>query len=219
MVDQRGFGDRGGFVRDTVLLVGDNGRITPQWYRALTDIYQATGLAGREYPMWNDVVVPSLSMRVPASAAPGLDTFTGGILMPSFDATAAEELHFCVQLPHAYVGGTQWHPFVHWAPSDASAGDVVWTLEYTIASVGAPFGATATVVLTSTAPGVALQHTFLEGDAVTADALRFSGIFAGRIYRDAPAGADTYAADAFLLSAGIHAMHGLPGTHQRRTPA
>lgn len=228
MVDQRGFGDSAGFVRDSVLLVNDAGRITPQWYRALTDLYQASGLAGVEYPMWNDLVIPSLSMRVPAAGGPGLSTFQGGTVMPAFDAATSEELFFCIQFPHQYVGGTTLYPFVHWSPSDAAAGDVRWVLEYTIAQVGGDFATTSSATLDATASGVAFKHQFIEGAAIEgrpdaasgpAKDLRFSAVLAGRIYRDAPAAEDTYGSDAFLLSAGLHAMHGVPGTHQARTPA
>lgn len=223
MAEQRPFGGLAGFVRQEVALTEDergfdpDGFITQPWYRALTDIYQHTGLAGAQFPMWNDVVIPSLSMRVPAANAPGLDTFQGGVLMPAFDAATDEELHFCVQFPHEYVGGTQWYPFVHWAASDAGAGTVKWVVEYTVAEVGGTFGTTASAALDSVAPGVAFEHAFTEGDAVTVAALRFSSVLAGRIYRDADDAGDTYGSDAFLLSAGLHAMHGVPGT-RRRTP-
>jgi len=217
--------ERAGFVNDNVQLVGDTGLITQDWYRFFIDLYQYSGLAGATrsdgsgFSMWDDVVVPSLSMRVPSANAPDLATFTGGILMPSFNATTDKELHFCVQLPHGYVGGSSWHPFVHWAPSDATAGTVRWKLEYALAQVGGVFsGATVTLDGTTLATPAALSHGFVEGDAVSAGNLRYSGILAGRVYRDADDAADTYGADAFLLSAGMHVVRGTIGTHKGRTP-
>lgn len=191
------------FVSRNVTLVDDKGQMSEAWYRFMQELYQWSGLAGSNFPLYASGMVAGHHMMIDAVAPPDMATFVGDIEAPAFDATANERLHFAVLLPFGYQAGSELVPVVRWAPADSGAGAVRWILEYAIAPHGSAYGAPTAVALESPAAGTALEHLEQLGGGIDAKAQRPGSIALCSIYRDAVHINDTYAGDAFLLAAGF----------------
>jgi hypothetical protein len=158
---------------------------------------------------YDDVAVPAILAKVGPTRAPTFALFRSdsaasqGVWAYQFDGSAVQEVHFAIQLPHRYAEGTMLYPHVHWAPTNADAGNVVWELEYTLANISGTFGLTALSYCTGTA-GVAYQHTLTEFAGITATAATMSALLLGRLARLATAGGDTYSGQAALFSVDLH---------------
>jgi hypothetical protein len=181
-------------------------------------IYMADGLGSGVWTpssvvrpeVWDDVVGILTVAAAWGTRAPGLivinDNGAGsaGVRAFGFDATLVEEVFFSVQLPHRYKAGTDLKPHLHWAPTTADAGAVTWGLEYSISNAGEPPGNTTIVTATDNAPGVALQQVITAFPTIPGTNIKESSIINVRLFRDAPAGTDTYPADAAGLSFDFH---------------
>ena len=103
------------------------------------------------------------------------------------------------------------YPHVHWTPVSATAGNVVWQLDYSWASVNGTFGAPATLTSDATAAGgTAWVHklsTLKDGSGnayIDGTGQTLSSMLVCRLHRDAGAGSDTLAADVAFLEFDIH---------------
>jgi hypothetical protein len=163
---------------------------------------------------WDDLRVAADTTKVGASA-PDFDTFITGTKVYWFDDGTDQEVHFSVQIPHAWKVGTDIYPHVHWVPKTTADGTpanqaVRWGLEYTWANPGAVFPAVQTVYTVTHSPAdanvVALKHYRSSFAAITpgADQDEISTMLVCRLFRDANDAADTYEDDAGLLEFDIH---------------
>lgn len=174
----------------------------------LTDgILQMTGDA----TVWDDLRISGASARLGATA-PTLSAFlgAGSIKALTFDSGQHDEVHFEVQMPHDWKEGTAIYPHVHWAPTTADAGNVVWQLDYTWASRNGTFGASTTMASAATAAGgtawVHKMTDLLAGglNYIAGTGQTVSSMLVCRLHRDAGAGADTLAAGVAFLEFDIH---------------
>jgi hypothetical protein len=158
--------------------------------------------------VWEDLRVPGLATRVGA-VAPGFDAFlgAGGLYAYTFDGSGArvEEVHFVIQIPHSYKEGSNIYPHVHWTPTTADAGNVVWQLEYTWANISGTFPAVATIASTAAAAGgTAWVHKMSVFAAISGADKTISSMLVCRLFRDGGHASDTYAHDVSLLEFDIH---------------
>jgi hypothetical protein len=193
-------------------LVDAQGRMTAEWWRFVQELYQWSGLAGTQFPLYDGAsMVPAMLMLADAVAPPGLATVSGAIQARAFDAAASERLHFACHVPWGYGPGTELVPSVRWAPTTTNAGVAAWVLDYTLASLGDAFVAPSSAALPGTAGATALEHLSVLGAAIDGAGVRPGAIVQCSIYRNGGDGADTYPDDALLLSAGFvlqNAAHG-----------
>ncbi len=173
-------------------------------------------------PEWDDMRVPMTSVKAAGVRDPDFIQFrddgggSTGVFSWAFIGTGAliEELFFSAQIPHGYVEGTDLEAHVHWSPSTAAAGNVVWQLEYTVADeIAGVFGTTTLLV----APAVSTEstqykHIRSELGQIPGTGLGISSIIIGRIFRDPANGSDTYGADAFLLEVDFHFLNNTIGS-------
>lgn len=167
-------------------------------------------------PQWDDTMVPALSARLGATN-PGDCNFAGDATLVKglcFDGAGAnEEVHFTVQLPHGYRTGSTLKPHVHWTPTTADAGNVVWQFEYTVQEVGGTFAAGTLADCTTTAAGgTAWVHKITACPDIDDSGLGISSVMYGRLMRDGDHASDTYEADVALIGFDIHFEMDSPGS-------
>lgn len=154
---------------------------------------------------WEDLRVPLSTASILGLAGDAdYDVFLGATRAYTFQTAADENVYFSVQLPHSYKHGTNLRPHVHWAPSDANAGDVTWCLEYTLAELEGTFPGTTTICVTDATETTAHKHqiaSFAEIDGSAIDSV--SAMINCRLYRDVDNG-DDYGSDAFALEIDFH---------------
>lgn len=167
-----------------------------------------------DYP-WDDLRVPMQNTRInPANSEPAYEEWIDGVFAYHFDDEngAGNSLHFSAQIPHSYAEGTALHPHLHWAPTTADAGNVVWEFEYIIANVDGTFASSATnSTVTTAADGVANKHQIVEFDPMDGD-YTISAMIMCRLTRLGDDAADTYAEDAVVLEFDFHFQQDAPGS-------
>lgn len=152
--------------------------------------------------VYEDLRVPVTAVRA-GGAAPTWGTFSGNLETWLFPTNADAEVHFAVQLPHAWMEGSEIEAHVHWAPMDTDTGDVSWNLEYIWANEGATFGAAATLSPTpDPADGTALKHQYFDIGDIAGTGKTISSILICRLYRDVSN--DDYTGWAALLEFDFH---------------
>lgn len=166
------------------------------------------GPSYHEHEKWEDLRFPANTTSILGFGDdPDWATYVGGTSALAFDGAGAldEEVHIIAQMPHARKEGSGIRPHVHWAPSDGSAGNVRWGLEYTWANINAVHGATTTIYCTDAAAGAGNTHQVASFAEIDGTGKTLSSIFIARLFRNATDAGDTYNnQDAFLLEFDIH---------------
>lgn len=165
----------------------------------------------RSAPAWEDIRTTGEQTRV-GTTAPSFAAFgpSGSLKTLRFEAGHHDEVHFEIQMPHAWKEGTPIHPHVHWTPVSATAGNVVWELEYAWANINGTFGAPSNMASDPTAAGgTAWVHkmTDLKSgglDYIVGTGKTISSMLVCRLHRNAGAGSDTLAADVAFLEIDFH---------------
>lgn len=160
--------------------------------------------------VWEDIKIPVTSTKSGGSKDPGFVVFKNdgagsqGVFTYNFDAGIEEELYFTLQLPHSYKLGSNLRPHVHWSPTTAGAGDVVWAIEYVWSNINSTFGNTSIIEITDAADGTSGKHQIVGLGEIDGTGKGISSMLVCRVFRKAADGADTYAADASLLEIDFH---------------
>lgn len=139
---------------------------------------------------------------------------TRGVYLYTFGnevVASQKEIHFTIQMPHAWNGGAI-HLHVHWiAKTTAANSKVRWGLEYTWAEPNAVFGATSAITYADTPESAdtgttAGKHQITEFTALTPTTSQdgLSSILICRLFRNSAADQDTYTGDAGLLYIDAH---------------
>lgn len=160
---------------------------------------------------WEDLRV-SASVAKPGATAPSYKTFgpSGNLQALMFEAGHHDEVFFEVQLPHAWKQGSNIYPHVHWTPTDTTAGNVVWELEYSWANINGTFGAPSNMATDATAAGgTAWVHKLTQlksgGNAyIDGTGKTFSSMIMCRLHRNSNSGSDTLNKDVALLEIDFH---------------
>lgn len=155
---------------------------------------------------WNDINFPGANLGAGASAPDLVTLFgAGNVLGRAFDGNATtEQLYSSDELLHGYVEGSNIYFHIHWMPTTAEAGNVKWQLEYSWVNAGAVAAAPTTISATVAAAGAAWTHQMTTFTAINGEGKKIGSQFAFRLFRNPSDAADTYEADAALLSCGIH---------------
>ena len=161
--------------------------------------------------VWDDIICPFDSARVPAANAPTWATFQGNLNAYTFGVNDLLEL--TAELLHGYKHGSTIEFHIHWATNGVGGTDraVKWEIEYTIANmdssdgIGDAFPATTVVSQEVTIPaGTAdLTHMYTSVADVALGSGEIGAIVKFRIRRIAAAGTDPDY-DPFGIQVGIH---------------
>ena len=148
---------------------------------------------------------------------------TNGYRTYKFSDGAIDELFFCFHPNHDYRAGTNIYFHVHWAPSNTNTGTCEFMVEYSYASMqtGTPtysvFPAVSTLQILQAGSGTAETHQVAESTTFLPSGFETDGLLLARLYRDARGANanDTYAGDAWILTADIHYEVGQIATENR----
>jgi len=225
-------GNRAGYnvgAVDNVLYIAVSDTATPLIYgefdndllRINGDTYFA-GDVWYEDTFWDDLRVPGLQAELLGLRDPSLEKFKDndagsyGVYAYHFDPDSNEEVHFSVQLSHAWKEGTTIHPHIHWSPTTSGTDDVLWGLEYAWSNINDTFPTNTTVISVSTlASGIPYHHQIASFPTISGTGKTLSSMLMCRLFRWADHGSlDNYDADAALLEFDIHFEINSPGSRQ-----
>lgn len=152
------------------------------------------------------------SVVKPGATAPNWKAFgpSGNLQALMFEASHHDEAYFEMQLPHNWKIGSNIYPHVHWTPVNATAGNVVWELEYSWANVGSAFGAPGNMATDATAAGgTAWVHKLTDfkesgNNYISGAGKTLSSMLVCRLHRNSNAGSDTLNQDVALLEVDFH---------------
>lgn len=155
------------------------------------------------YPQqYDDMRIPDSAVR-PGVTAPSLATFLGNIRM--YEYAAGKEIEIAAQIPHTWKEGSILHPHCHIVCPNATAGNIVFGMEYTLADVDEVFGAPGAPIesAVTAVPGVAYRHFILELPDIIMTGFKVSAMFCARIYRKSGV-AGAYPNAVFMPEFDIH---------------
>lgn len=154
---------------------------------------------------WDDLRVDALRTRV-GSSAPSFDQDANGLYLLMFSKSQTNEVHFTVQLPHAWATNTPIEPHLHWKTTTATASNnVVWGLEYSWIGINQIGGATLTT-RTTNGVGSRYQHTLSSFGYLYPTNQGISSVIYCRVFRDGNNTSDNYDDTVALLSVDFHYM-------------
>ena len=156
--------------------------------------------------VWKDINIGANNLGFPAAGSPDLVSWNAtGIEVPAFDGGASTEyLNGAFEVQHDYKEGSDMQPHLHWAPTTADAGNVVWQLEFIVIS-GASVIDSGTLTVTSAATGTAWEEVKINfGDVIDGATMTIADQILFRLFRDPGDASDTYAHDAVVLTVGVH---------------
>jgi hypothetical protein len=156
--------------------------------------------------VWEDLRFPATSLNPPGTESDAdvekTGVFVGTLL---FAAGSTEICCGVAQFPHSMKIGSSIYPHVHWSPTTAGAGDVLWRLEYIHANINGVFAGTyEELTALDTASGVANTHQIISFDPIVGTTIGLSSIMCWKLSRIGGDSTDTYGADARLLEFDIH---------------
>jgi hypothetical protein len=168
-------------------------------------IIDANGIISLGHTVWDDLrVAASATQKNPVTSKPDYIAFIGRTFAFSFDPDTNEGVNFTVQLPHNYKEGTSIIPHVHWSPSSAAGGNVVWSIECSWANMDATFPATETYNVTVPADGTIYGHDVAYFLALNGTGKTISSMLNCSLNRGASMAADTYVNEVWLQEIDFH---------------
>lgn len=171
--------------------------------------------------LWDDLQL--LGSARSGVSAPTFASYRGGIYGLAFSASATDELHGSIELPHTYCEGTDIVPHAHFttASTSAAGGGVVLGIEYTICNPvdGSTEAAPVTLTATKTIPAVNSQYKQFSLDlgTISGAGLKVSALIRYRIFRLGGDGADTFPATIFPQSFALHYRSDSDGSTAQNT--
>jgi len=151
---------------------------------------------------WEDLRFPAAAINPPGGVSdPDVDTTDGTLL---FDKGSTEIIMGQAQMPHSTKRNSVLKPHIHWSPTDADTGDVLWRLEYQLAAINGSFpGAWTALDVLDTGAGDDKHQLAAFADIQLPDA-GVSLMIKWRVSRIGGDASDDYDADAKLLEFDIH---------------
>lgn len=169
---------------------------------------------------WEDENVGALQLRQGATAPDFAQIGTSGIYTYYFDGINRDELvHGIIEVPHAYKEGSNVSFHIHWFPTTAGAGNVVWNLTYQwTARNGTMSGTTSTSVnCTAIAAGGTAYAKQTSETTLNGTGKDISSHLVFVLTRLQSDGSDTYGADVGFVACGIHYEKDTTGSRQITT--
>lgn len=187
---------------------------TTKWVGYSQGVWNADGgdtiVSGQFFPdinfvEYDDVQFPAAGMNPTGLPSPPTVDNTDGTLL--FASGADNIVGICFQIPHGWSEGTAIGPHIHWCKTTAAAGTVKWQLKYSVQKPGAvlPSFSSFTDGTDQVADAdTANLHAIRKWAEITTTGMTVSTICKFVLQRTSSGGADTYAANAKLLSFDIH---------------
>lgn len=204
-----------------LLLAGRTGQraVTPLAFGTVTDntTFEADGtlVFNGEAVVWSDINISINSMANSGAAVMDIVT-VGSNKFKAFIGTGiiAQQADSSLELLHDWKEGSDISPHVHWMPSDATAGNVKFSLGYRWWNRGDTMP--AETVMTSTQAGGGVQHRSLASafGPIVGTGKTIGSRFVFRIFRDPADVDDTYAGHAIALDFGLHYQKDTAGSRQ-----
>lgn len=153
---------------------------------------------------WDDMLMSGLAFEK-GTVAPDLIAFGADAeaKVYGFAPDRTEFMYSIIQFAHRMKAGSEVRPHVHWTPTDAGAGGVVWALRYAWASIGEAFSFTTITADPDAAGGTAWEHQVAALPAIETGKAE-SSIMVLVLLRDHDVEGDDYNADAAFLHFDIH---------------
>lgn len=161
-------------------------------------------------PEWEDIRVSIGNVTLPAVQKPTWTDYKGGKVLAFADQGVEaneERVFFVIQVPHAYEEGTDIEPHVHWVGEDQTAGDVVWKLSCSWASMAAAFPGESTYYsVAGNNAALADAHIYSEfSPSIDGSGQGVSSMMICSLRRNSNNSADTFnSKDAYLLEFDVH---------------
>ena len=165
---------------------------------------------------YDDLKVPLSSTLRGGAEDPTFEAFkkdgegSVGVYAARFKSNATEDVFFVVQMPHAWVEGTEIYPHLHWSPISDTGGDKVrWGFEFTWADVIGTFDDTTILYAEDPIPPIggaptAYQHVITSFKPLSGSGHTLSSMLICRVFRDGTHDNDTYKGFAYLLEFDFH---------------
>ena len=127
----------------------------------------------------------------------------------AFSPSAINILYWTAQLPHSWKEGSTLYPHVHWMPTTANAGNVLWQLGLYKADINSAYPTFASPSpyyqpSLAVSSGTIRQHQVSAFPPLTMVGNKISNVFLGRLLRIANDATDTYPDDAVALYVDFH---------------
>lgn len=161
--------------------------------------------------VWDDLITPFDSARVPAANAPTWAAFVGNLNAYRFSVN--DLLEVTTEVLHGYKEDSDIELHVHWATngSDVNIRAVNWEIEYTLANsdiatgIGDAFPATVTITTETAIPAATPDrtHMYTSVGTIAGAGIDIGAIIKARIRRIAAVGTAP-TSDSFGLNLGIH---------------
>lgn len=153
--------------------------------------------------VWKELQLATVA-RPGGATPPTLTVYGTYYLAYFFSGGGANYLYGSIDMPHDIKTNSAFDFHVHWAPSTAGAGSVVWTFDYSFTENGNVIGAPASPAVTSPAAGVAYTNTLAVLTTGTYTIATKSPILNFRLWRNTGSPSDDYADNAILLGVSMH---------------
>ena len=151
----------------------------------------------------DDLRVPASSVKLQGASIPSWGTLNNGLYTLNFEDNKSNQIIFVAQMPHKYKEGTDIYPHIHWLPTTANSGNVVWKFEYSWFNVNeaAP---TSTTLSTTDATEGDKKHQIASFGPIDGTGKKISSILVCRVWREGSDTDDTYSDKAGFLEFDFH---------------
>lgn len=150
-------------------------------------------------PVEEDLRFPPNVIKVAANFPPDTNLYS-----LDFSNTRNEYAYIVAQMPHSRADDTNLSAHFHWQTQNNNAGDVVWALDYSCASINEAFPSFVKGTVVDSSINDSTKHLMSNEIVIPATNLGISAICKIKIYRDTEDVRDTYIGDAMLLEFDIH---------------
>jgi len=167
---------------------------------------------------WNDIFLAAGSLGAGASAPDLVNVNSTGIFLYAFDGSATtEQLFGCFEIPHNYREGSDLVPHIHWMPTTTGTGNVKWNIDFWRVNENDVPSVATSISAVGTTTGTAWQSRRSDTTSILGPGVTIGNQVAFRLYRTPADVQDTYAADAVVMTFGIHYQIDTLGSRQITT--
>lgn len=155
------------------------------------------------FPRTNNIVIGANSLNIGGSEVPEQTYLNNFSFVLGFKDGDTAESFFNLILPLDFVEGTNIDLVINWAPSNSSAGNIVWALEYEVIrpdNSEVLGGTPLTDTVTEATPQVTHEVVQSTSMTLTKSGMRKGDIINTRLYRNGNSGSDTYGEFIYLSS-------------------